>query len=121
MYFFRITCFKFFFYLNKDEDDGLIVREFLAEGGSSQYLDKTSYIVKVKTGDVSNAGTDADVHLKIYGEKGDTGTVRLEYSDTSFNKFEKGRVDNFKIENEDIGKIEKIKIGYLIFINKKHY
>ena len=92
------------------------MREFLVDGGSSQFLDKTSYNVKVKTGDVSNAGTDADVHLKIYGEKGDTGTMRLEYSDNSSNKFEKGRVDNFKIENEDIGKIEKIKIGY-IFLN----
>jgi lipoxygenase homology domain-containing protein 1 len=98
-------------WLAKDEDDGLIVRELLAAGGS-QFLDKTSYHVKIKTGDKVSAGTDADVHIKIYGEKGDTGTVRLEYSDNTSNKFERGRVDDFKIENEDLGKIEKIKIGH---------
>lgn len=97
-------------WLAVDEDDGLIVRELYADG--SQYLDLTSYSVKVKTGDVANAGTDANVHLKIYGEKGDTGMLRLEHSENTSNKFERGRQDLFKIEAEDIGRIEKIRIGH---------
>ena len=88
------------------------MRELLAEGGSTQYLDKTTYNIKVKTGDIGNAGTDANVHLKIFGEKGDSGALRLEHSDTTSNKFERGRTDSFKIESEDIGKIDKIKIGH---------
>ena len=38
-----------------DEDDGLIVRELFADG--QQFLDTITYHVKVKTGDVRNAGT----------------------------------------------------------------
>src|SRR2546430_2652466 len=34
----------------------------------------TSYHVSVKTGSERGAGTDANVFLKIFGEKGDTGT-----------------------------------------------
>ena len=51
------------------------------------------------------AGTDADVHLKVFGAKGDTGEVRLVNSDTSSNKFERGRTDKFTLELSDIGKV----------------
>jgi hypothetical protein len=92
-------------WLAVDEDDGLIVRELFPEGMGSQYLDTTSYHVKVKTGDVRNAGTDARVHLKIFGAKGDTGDKHLKHSDNTSNKFERGREDLFKIEADDIGKV----------------
>ena len=94
-------------WLATDEDDGKIVRELVAN--QSQYLDKISYNVSVKTGDKNNAGTDANVHIKIFGSKGDTGTIKLRSSDNTFNKFERGRVDLFNIENEDIGKVIMIK------------
>lgn len=97
-------------WLAVDEDDGQIVREFFAST-SSQYLDKTTYNVKVKTGDVRNAGTDARVTLKIFGKNGDTGDRALKSSLTNKNKFERGRLDEFVLEADDIGKIEKIKIG----------
>lgn len=90
-------------WLAVDEDDGAIVRELVAD--QSQYLDKISYHVSVKTGDISNAGTDANVHLKIFGTQGDTGLIKLKHSDNTMNKFERGRVDLFKIEQEDIGKV----------------
>ncbi len=38
-----------------DEDDGLIVRELFAN--ERQFLDTITYRIKVKTGDVRNAGT----------------------------------------------------------------
>ena len=50
--------------------------------------------------------------LKIFGEKGDSGNRELKHSENTSNKFEKGRLDEFKIEADDLGKIEKIKIGH---------
>lgn len=92
-------------WLAVDEDDGLIVRELFAN--KRQYLDTITYNVKVKTGDVRNAGTDARVHLKIFGEKGDTGERHLKNSENTNNKFERGRVDDFKIEADDIGNVKR--------------
>lgn len=72
------------------------------------YLTATSYHVSVKTGDKSGAGTDADVHLKIFGTKGDTGLLQLKNAENTLNKFEKGRTDLFKLEATDIGKVQLI-------------
>ena len=98
-------------WLATDEDDGAIVRELFANQ-ADQYLDTISYHISVKTGDVRNAGTDATVTMKISGEKGDTGNLVLKHSENPGNKFERGRVDLFKIDAEDIGKIDKIHIGH---------
>lgn len=87
-----------------DEDDGLIVRE-LSAASATQHLDKTTYNVKIKTGDVFQGGTDADVHLKMFGDKGDTDKVRLQSSDNTSNLFERGRTDHFTLEFDDIGKV----------------
>ena len=90
-------------WLAVDEDDGKIKRELVAN--QSQYLDKISYNVSVKTGDNLNAGTDANVYLKIFGSKCVTENIQLKNSDSTFNKFERGRVDLFNIENEEIGNV----------------
>ena len=71
----------------------------------------TSYHVSVKTGDVRGAGTDANVTLKIFGDKGDTGDLALQASENNKNKFERGRTDLFKPEASDIGKV-----GHVDFI-----
>jgi lipoxygenase homology domain-containing protein 1 len=97
-------------WLAVDEDDGLIVRDLFVDG--TQFLDTVSYNIKVKTGDIRNAGTDARVMLKIFGEKGDSGNRHLKNSDNTSNKFERGRLDEFRVEADDLGKIEKIKIGH---------
>lgn len=65
----------------------------------------TSYNVYVKTGDVRNAGTDAKVHLKIFGSKNDTENIHLRNAESTSNKFERGRMDHFKLEATDIGKV----------------
>lgn len=65
----------------------------------------TTYLVSVKTGKKSHAGTDANVHLKLFGEKTDTEELQLKYSDNTSDKFEKGRTDIFKLEASDIGKV----------------
>ena len=66
---------------------------------------ETTYNVHVKTGDVKYAGTDANVHLQIYGSKGDTGELHLRQSENHSNKFERGKTDHFKLEATDIGKV----------------
>jgi len=50
--------------------------------------------VNVVTGNVSRAGTDANVFLTIFGENGDTGERQLSKSENNKNKFEKGQVCN---------------------------
>ena len=104
-------------WLAVDEDDGLIIRELFAD--RRQFLDTMTYNVKIKTGDIRNAGTDAHVHLKIFGDKGDTGDRELKKSENTWNKFERGRVDDFKIEAEDIGHVFYLKsfMSRLIYFN----
>jgi hypothetical protein len=75
-------------------------------------LAATSYHVSVKTGDMRMAGTDANVFIKIFGSKGDTGKLQLKSADNNKNKFERGRMDNFKLEATDIGALQKIRIGH---------
>lgn len=97
-------------WLAEDQDDGLIEREITASG--AQMLSTTSYHIHVKTGDVSSAGTDANVYLIIFGAKGDTGQLMLRQSASFKNKFERGKTDVFKIEATDIGQIKRIKVGH---------
>jgi hypothetical protein len=99
-------------WLSKDEDDREIVRELPAEGDSIRKpLPLVKYDVEVHTGDKRGAGTDADVFLNIFGELGDTGERYLVNSTTNKNKFERGKVDVFKIEAVTLKRIKKIRIG----------
>lgn len=50
------------------------------------------YEVSVYTGDKRGAGTDANVFLNIFGERGDTGERPLLKSANNFNKFERKNV-----------------------------
>jgi hypothetical protein len=47
--------------------------------------------VKVKTSDVSGAGTDANVFINIYGEFGETGEIALK-TPGDVNNFERNKV-----------------------------
>ncbi|KAL3317120.1 Lipoxygenase y domain-containing protein 1 [Cichlidogyrus casuarinus] len=77
----------------------------------------TSYTVKVHTGKKPGAGTDANVHIVLYGQEDDTGVVPLKTSikpdgSVRSNKFEAGNVDTFKIKAVDIGPIKKLTVGH---------
>ena len=67
-----------------------------------------SYNINIKTGDARGSGTDANVHVCLYGTKSDTGNIALKSSKTHTNKFESGQNDEFTIETADIGDLEKI-------------
>ncbi len=67
------------------------------------------YTIKVKTGNVVSAGTDADVFIKLYGTKGETAFIQL---DNTSDNFESNDNDSFNILYEDIGNITKIKVKH---------
>ncbi|CAF4587849.1 unnamed protein product [Rotaria sp. Silwood1] len=98
-------------WLAVDEDDGQLVRELTLKT-AAQHLDKTTYNVKIKTGDIFQGGTDADVYLKIFGENGDTDKIQLRTANNTSNKFERGHIDHFTFEFDDLGKIKRIIIGH---------
>ncbi|NXG12561.1 LOXH1 protein, partial [Sakesphorus luctuosus] len=58
-----------------------------------------------------NAGTEADVYISVYGERGDTGSRQLLKSQKS-KKFLKGQTDIFAIEAVHLGHLYKIVIGH---------
>ncbi|GAB0202568.1 lipoxygenasey domain-containing protein 1 [Grus japonensis] len=67
------------------------------------------YVVRVFTGEVSGSGTDADVFINIFGEKGDTGVRKL---DNDKDNFEKGAEDKFTLDAPNLGRLRKINIGH---------
>lgn len=73
-----------------------------------QAMEETQYSIRVQTGDRKGAGTDAKVSLTITGTKGRTKPKVLEkwYG----NNFEKGQVDTYVIEREDVGEPVMIKL-----------
>jgi len=67
------------------------------------------YTIKVETGDIINAGTDAAVSIKLYGTKGESTFIQL---DSKRDNFENSDKDNFNIMHEDIGNITTITIKH---------
>ena len=72
-------------------------------------LIKENYKIKIKTGDISSAGTNSNVYIKLYGDR-ITDFIKLD--NLSHNDFERGKTDLYNISNIDIGKIEKIEIKH---------
>lgn len=61
----------------------------------------------VKTSDVKSAGTDANVGICLYGKKGKSEELIL---DNKGDNFERGAVDTFKVNIEDIGTPYKLRV-----------
>jgi hypothetical protein len=43
--------------------------------------------------------------LKIFGKKNDTDKIQLRTADHTTNKFERGRIDKFTYEFDDLGEV----------------
>ncbi|XVV08190.1 PLAT/LH2 domain-containing protein [Actinoplanes sp. CA-131856] len=69
----------------------------------------TTYEIVVRTGTESGAGTDADVFLTLYGERGIAHQVQL--GDGNDN-FEAGAIDRFYPELEDIGTLRAARLQH---------
>ncbi|KAL7975753.1 hypothetical protein Chor_001243, partial [Crotalus horridus] len=96
-------------WLASDEEDKELVVELTPEEASE--LEANTYEVHVITGLIWGAGTDANVYLSIYGERGDTGERHLKYSN-HLNKFEKKQVDVFTVKAIDLGELKKLRIRH---------
>ncbi|XP_057216274.1 lipoxygenase homology domain-containing protein 1-like isoform X1 [Triplophysa rosa] len=105
----EFPCYR---WLDRNEDDGQIVRE-LVPTDDGQRLFTVSYHIAIKTGNINGASSDSKVFVKLYGEKGDTNKMLLVVSDNDLgNYFETGQTDIFTIETFDIGKINRLLIGH---------
>uniref|UniRef100_A0A8C8S867 Oxygen-regulated protein 1 n=1 Tax=Pelusios castaneus TaxID=367368 RepID=A0A8C8S867_9SAUR len=98
-------------WLSQDQDDGEICRELPVFRRGQPALPVTIYEVHVTTGELWNAGTEADVYISIHGEEGDTGSRQLLRSKKP-RKFLKGQTDIFPLEAVHLGNLYKIVIGH---------
>ncbi|OWK63351.1 Oxygen-regulated protein 1 [Lonchura striata] len=98
-------------WLAKDQSDGEISVELPVLQQGQPILPVTVYKVHVTTGDLWNAGTEADIYISVYGERGDTGSRQLLRSQKP-KKFLKGQTDIFAVEAVHLGCLYKIVIGH---------
>ncbi|KAM5305132.1 lipoxygenase homology domain-containing protein 1 isoform 3-T3 [Glossophaga mutica] len=96
-------------WLSKVEGDRQWCRDLLASFNPMDIPRGNKYELKVSTGDILGAGTDADVFINIFGEYGDTGERRLE---SAKKNFEKGAEDRFTLDAPDLGQLMKITVGH---------
>ncbi|XP_057644881.1 lipoxygenase homology domain-containing protein 1 isoform X2 [Chionomys nivalis] len=96
-------------WLSKVEGDRQWCRDLLASFDPMDMPRGNKYEIRVYTGDVMGAGTDADVFINIFGEYGDTGERRLE---NEKDNFEKGAEDKFMLDAPDLGQLMKINVGH---------
>ncbi|NXF10213.1 LOXH1 protein, partial [Smithornis capensis] len=90
---------------NNDIDDNLN-----KEGSQVRHV--TEYIIKVYTGDKRGAGTDANVHIILYGDEDKSEVFHLSQSLEHQNPFERGKVDSFEIKTKKLGNLHSIEIGH---------
>lgn len=57
----------------------------------------TVYDVEVVTGDKQGAGTDANVYITLFGDRGQTTKTRLKSKD-GHNDFERNHTDMFELQ-----------------------
>ena len=70
-------------------------------------------MINVYTSNLKNAGTDAQVHIQIFGTKEATSIITLGGKNKNEKDlFEAGNCDSFEVNLPDIGKPAKIKIGH---------
>ena len=73
-------------------------------------LQPVQYVVCVYTADISQAGTDANVFITVYGSNGDTG--RRPLTKKFVNLFERGQKDDFKFEALELGQLTRLRIEH---------
>lgn len=109
-------------WFDKKEGDGKIERDLFRVENLREMSEKShavdmnefigrlmDYTITVCTSDVVNAGTDANVYVKIYGDARKSGVIGLDKSLSHRNKFEQGNEDRFEVREEFFGDIYKLK------------
>ncbi|NXA15768.1 LOXH1 protein, partial [Sapayoa aenigma] len=98
------------FAIRGDKQNNDIDNNLNKEG--SQARNATEYTIKVYTGDKRGAGTDANVHIILYGTEDKSEVFHLSQSLERQNPFERGKVDTFKIKTKKLGSLRSIEIGH---------
>ncbi|UJR34623.1 hypothetical protein I4U23_027400 [Adineta vaga] len=106
---YRFPCYR---WLDRDKDDGEIVRQLTLSGVTGAPVTMTLYKITVVTGDKDRSGTDARVFLIIYGDKENSGEHQLVKSETNKNKFEQTETDVFHMHINSLGTLRKIQIRH---------
>ncbi|NXT03591.1 LOXH1 protein, partial [Jacana jacana] len=78
----------------------------------SETRNLTEYTIKVYTGDQRGAGTDAKVHIILFGNEDKSEVFQLSQSLEHKDPFERGKVDTFKITTKKLGSLHSIEIGH---------
>ena len=62
------------------------------------------------------AGTDANVTLQLFGDKGQTEKIMLrQESGKTLKRFDRGRTDRFTVQTMDVGKVSESLNMYIPF------
>ncbi|GFR86808.1 lipoxygenase-like protein domain-containing protein 1 [Elysia marginata] len=106
-------------WMSRDEDDHEICREMPAIRKGEPHLPVIKYEVSVMTGDLWNAGTEANVYLTIYGDRGDSGVRQLYMapggtarSESGGGPFRKGQTSHFTVEAVSLGHLKRVIVGH---------
>ncbi|NWX58350.1 LOXH1 protein, partial [Promerops cafer] len=86
-------------------------KNYLKKEGS-QVKNLTEYTIKVYTGDKRGPGTDANVHIILFGNEDKSEIFQHSLSLEHQNPFERGKVDTFKIKTNKLGSLHSIEIGH---------
>ena len=72
------------------------------------FVPDVAYNLTFKTGDMPYAGTDANVTLQLFGDKGQTEKIMLrQESGKTLKRFDRGRTDRFTVQTMDVGKVSE--------------
>ncbi|XP_059165244.1 lipoxygenase homology domain-containing protein 1-like [Physella acuta] len=86
---------------------GLLCALLLFQSGFAELMD---YKIRVRTGTVKSAGTDASIFIIMHGNRGSTDRIPLR--DPDGRRFERGSLDYFTGTTEFIGQLKSITIGH---------
>jgi hypothetical protein len=87
----------------RDEADGRIDVTF-------NYYPAVKYVVSIRTGNIANAGTDANVYMTLNGNSGSSGEKFLD--NPGHNDFERGNTDSFNIFCPDLGELSTVRLRH---------
>ncbi|XP_044151324.1 oxygen-regulated protein 1 [Bufo gargarizans] len=104
-------CIKVNRWLARDKEDGEICREIPLLRHDHSKLPVTNYKIEVETGDLWNAGTEANVYIVLQGQYGDTGSRHLHKSNKP-TSFAKGQTDTFYLEAVHLGDLRTVIVGH---------
>ena len=70
------------------------------------------YQIEISTGDDDNAGTESNVYMTLYGERGDTGMRTMRIQGQEKVTFTKDATQTFTLEAVSLGALSKCIVGH---------